>query len=82
MVDGDPAALDAGEAESVDLVLQGLGGYTAHQLSTMTHTDGPWVSARERAGAQGLDRSNQRLADDEIAEFFDALTSNPQHGQA
>lgn len=76
-IPGDPTALDDGERESVDLVLEGLGGYSAHQLSTMTHQDGPWVNARERAHAQDLERSNEELRDDEIAEFFDALTSAP-----
>lgn len=74
-VAGNPEALDQGEQESVDLVLQGLGDYTAHQLSTMTHSDGPWVEARKRAAAAPLERSKEQLRDEEIFEFFDALTS-------
>ena len=41
----------------------------------MTHRAGPWVSARVRAGADALERSSEELDDDEIFEFFDALTS-------
>ncbi|MFL6052254.1 MAG: Panacea domain-containing protein [Actinoallomurus sp.] len=55
-IPGDPNLLDEGERESIDLVLQGLGDYTAHQLSTMTHREAPWVQARARAGAQPLQR--------------------------
>jgi uncharacterized phage-associated protein len=72
---GDPEALDKGERESVDLVLEGLGDYTAHQLSTMTHSEGPWVEARKRAAVAPLERSKEELRDEEIFEFFDALTS-------
>ena len=74
-IPGDPSQLDSGEKESIDLVLEGLGNLTAHQLSDMTHRDGPWVAARARAGAAPLDRSNEKLDDAEIYEFFDALTS-------
>ncbi|ROO88244.1 putative phage-associated protein [Actinocorallia herbida] len=74
-IPGDPDALDAGERESVDLVIEGLGELTAHQLSTMTHESGPWVSARQRDDAHDLERSSEELRDDEIAEYFDALSA-------
>lgn len=74
-VSGNLGELDEGERESVDLVLGSYGGLTAHQLSAMTHHEAPWVHARVRAGAAPLERSNERLADEEIFEFFDALTS-------
>lgn len=74
-VSGDPAALDVGERESVNLVLDAYGTLTAHQLSAMTHREAPWVNARARAGAAPLERSSVRLDDEEIFEFFDALIS-------
>jgi uncharacterized phage-associated protein len=70
---GDPEALDAGEAESVDLVLDGLGGFTAHELSEMSHQPGPWLDARRRAGVPDLGRSTEVLRVEEIADFFGAL---------
>jgi uncharacterized phage-associated protein len=72
---GNPEALDDGEIESIDLVLEGLSDMTAHQLSAMTHRELPWLRARERAGAAGLDWSNEQLDDAEIYEFFDALST-------
>ncbi|WP_103941873.1 Panacea domain-containing protein [Thermomonospora echinospora] len=80
-IPGDCDGLDAGERESVDLVLEGLGDYSAHQLSTMTHQEAPWVRARERAGALPLQRSNEQLDDAEIFEFFDALTVESANGE-
>ncbi|WP_198587222.1 Panacea domain-containing protein [Glycomyces xiaoerkulensis] len=71
----NPDALDHGERESINLVLQGLETFTAHELSAMTHREPPWKEARRRSGAEPLERSNERLRDDEIAEFFIDLTT-------
>jgi len=80
-IPGDPDALDAGEKESVDLVLGAYAGFTAHQLSAFTHAAGPWVRARARAGAGQLDRSDERLTDRDIFEYFDALTAADASGR-
>jgi uncharacterized phage-associated protein len=72
-IEGDPDALDEGERESVDLVLDGLGELTAHRLSEMSHQPGPWLDARKRAGVPDLGRSTEVLRDEEIADFFGAL---------
>jgi uncharacterized phage-associated protein len=74
-ITGNVAALDGGERESVDIVMELMGGFTANQLSEMTHRDGPWVQARERAGARALERSAEPLHDAEIHEYFDALAN-------
>jgi uncharacterized phage-associated protein len=70
---GDPAALDDGERETVDLVLDAMGAFSAHELSSMTHRPGPWLAARERAGAADLERSTEELRDEDIEDFFGAL---------
>ncbi|NEA24568.1 type II toxin-antitoxin system antitoxin SocA domain-containing protein [Actinomadura bangladeshensis] len=80
-IDGDPTALNATERESVDLVLEGLGELTAHQLSAQTHAEGPWVSARERARVAPMQRSTEELTDVEIMEFFQAVTAADANGQ-
>lgn len=72
---GNPEALDPGERESVRLVLDGYGALSAHQLSVATHSEEPWLAARERSGAAPLERSTEELLDTEIAEFFEALTT-------
>ena len=71
----EPAVLDAGESESVDLVLSAYGDLSAHQLSEMTHRELPWRRARERAEASDLERSTEPLLDEDIFEYFDALTA-------
>lgn len=74
-IQGDPEALDPGEKESIDLVLGSLRDFSAHQLSTMTHREKPWLHARARAGAEGLERSTEALSITDIHEHFDALTA-------
>ena len=74
-IKGAAAELDVGERESIDLVLGAYAKFTAHQLSAMTHSEGPWLEARRRAHAGTLDRSSEELTDEDIFEFFDALTS-------
>lgn len=78
---GNAGALDPDERESVDIVLDNLGTYTAHQLSEMSHqTDGPWDLARIRAGARELERSNEELDDGDIFEYFSRLISTGIEG--
>lgn len=72
---GDPAALDDGERESVNVVLDSFRACGAHELSAMTHQPGPWLEARKRAGVTDLQRSNEELRDEEIADFFGALVA-------
>ena len=74
-IEGDPKALDAGERESIDLVIGAYGRFSAHQLSELTHGEGPWLEARRRAGAGPMDRSTEPLNEVDIFEYFDALTS-------
>lgn len=74
-IPGDPDALDDGECESIDLVLASYGDLTAHQLSLMTHREQPWLGARGRSKAGPLDRSTARLREEDIFNYFDALTS-------
>ena len=74
-IHGNPDALDDGERESVDLVLDAYGEFTAHQLSLMSHREEPWLAARKRAKAGPLERSRAILRDADIFEYFDAMTS-------
>lgn len=73
---GDPARLTVSQRESVDVVVASFKDYTAHQLSEMSHqTNGPWDIARRRAGARDLERSNEKLLNDDIFEYFSSLIS-------
>lgn len=73
---GNVGALDDGERESIDIVVTNLGKLSAHDLSTMTHNEMPWVNARHRANVGPLDRSSEQLDEEEIYVFFDALVSS------
>lgn len=70
---GSAGALDRDEAESVGLVLGGYGQLPASHLSMLTCQEQPWLAARRRGGAVLMERSHEQLADDDIAEHFEAL---------
>ncbi|MEU4296377.1 Panacea domain-containing protein [Kitasatospora aureofaciens] len=75
-ISGDPDRLAPNQRESIDIVLDKLGSYSAHQLSEASHHEaGPWQMARTRAGAQELERSTEQLRDEEIADYFAALAA-------
>lgn len=74
-IEGNPDALTDDECESIDVVLDAFRAYTAQQLSNMTHREGPWVQARQRAGAESMSRSTEWLLAEDIAEYFGALVA-------
>src|SRR5689334_19242684 len=59
---GDPSALDDGERESVEVVIESFNMHNAHELSAMTHRPGPWLTARSeerRVGKECRSRGAQ-----------------------
>lgn len=81
-IKGEPDALNSGEQESVDLVLEAYGELSAHQLSVATHREEPWLAARQRAHAAPLEWCDEPLLDAEIAEFFEAVVASEQEEEA
>ncbi|MGH3252430.1 MAG: Panacea domain-containing protein [Trebonia sp.] len=81
-VPGDADALDEGERESVDRVIQAYDDFTARQLCLMAHRESPWLNARRRAAVAALQRCTERLLDDEIYEYFDSLAPSSDDAPA
>lgn len=79
-IPGDAVALDDSERESVDIVLEHLAAYSPVELSEMTHRQGPWLRARQRAEAEDLEHGREELKDEEIAEFFAKLIKREGEG--
>jgi uncharacterized phage-associated protein len=72
--DSDPDALDKSETGSIDAVLDSYADLSAHQLSELTHSEDPWLKARERAGLTGLERGRSEITHNDMFEFYDAYT--------
>ena len=70
---GEAAKLDADEADSVDVILDAYGQFTAHQLSEMTHREDPWINARE--GLTDGARSSRPITVGEMVEYYSARTA-------
>jgi uncharacterized phage-associated protein len=72
----DENSLTPAEMETVDAVLEAYGHMDAHQLSNLTHSERPWIEAREGLGDGTRGESEINLAS--MHEFFDALLiTNP-----
>ena len=73
---GDLNNLTQSQRESIDIVLNFYGQYSAHQLSELTHREAPWRDAR--SGIAPGERGSASISDSAMAEFYDGLT----HAQA
>ncbi len=73
---GNPANLQQNERETVDVVLSVYGDLGAHELSNMTHREPPWRDAR--TGLLPGQRSNARIPDSAIFEYYDSLYEEAQ----
>ncbi|MGQ0837687.1 Panacea domain-containing protein [Actinokineospora sp.] len=72
---GDPAALRAGERETVEAVLAAYGDKQANWLSELTHREAPWRNARQREQRREGDRGSSVIRHDDMFEYYDGLTS-------
>lgn len=68
---GDAKKLTKVEKETVDAVLRDYGDKSASWLSELTHKEAPWTDARR--GTPDGERSNRRITDSAMAEYYGAL---------
>lgn len=68
---GDPDALDGDARETVDAVLNRYGDKEPEWLSTLTHTEAPWMNARN--GLPPGVRGNNQIPDSAIIEYYGGL---------
>lgn len=64
--------LTADERSTIDAVLDAYGGMTAHQLSELSHSERPWLSARR--GLAPMERGSNVISQRALYEYFDGLT--------
>ena len=69
--DGNPAALDGTERETVDLVLAAYGSLNAQSLSDLTHRESPWRDAR--IGLTDSERSDREITQVSMMEYYSSL---------
>ena len=73
---GDPGALSREERALVGAVLEQYGNLTGQQLKQMTHSEPPWVQARE--GLSEKARSNNPIALEAMASHFKTAYFGPK----
>lgn len=70
-IGGDPSKLDDTARETIDAVLNFYGDKTAQWLSDLTHSEAPWIDARE--GLDPGERSSRAITPAAMAEYYGSL---------
>lgn len=70
-IPGDPATLNDPQRETVDAVLNDYGERGAWELANMTHSEQPWLDARE--GLDPGERGENEITHASMAEFYGSL---------
>ncbi|WP_437833800.1 Panacea domain-containing protein [Sorangium sp. So ce1153] len=68
---GNADALDPSERRSVDVVLGYYGNRTAEQLSELTHSEQPWINARNGLGP--MERGERVIDPTEMMDYYTAF---------
>jgi uncharacterized phage-associated protein len=77
-IDGDPDKLNKQQIETIDLVIKVYGGKTSTWLSELTHTEAPWINARQREQLGPGERGNSEITLDDMAEYYCGLVSSAE----
>jgi len=70
---GVPEELEDYEQETIDAVLEAYKDKSANWLSELTHTEAPWLDAREREDLAPGERGDAEITLDELAEYYGGL---------
>lgn len=68
---GDSGNLSSESRSIIDGVLEDYGPLEGHQLSRLTHGEGPWGEVRR--GLEATERSNQIIPKDRMQDYYTAL---------
>ena len=75
---GDPTALKPHQKDTVDAVLNAYGHLSGQQLSDKSHSEAPWMNARE--GLTIGQRSDRKITPEAMQEYFGALAASLNEG--
>ena len=73
IADGAPDLLEDYQRETIDAVIATYGDKSANWLSELTHSETPWLNARERAGLAPGERGHAEITLDDLAEYYGGL---------
>lgn len=73
---GDPAELTTSQEKTIDRVVKFYSKYTAAELSDLTHSERPWIEARD--GLDPTERGDSIIDLNVMADFYAALALSKQ----
>ncbi|HEX4577771.1 MAG TPA: type II toxin-antitoxin system antitoxin SocA domain-containing protein [Edaphobacter sp.] len=69
--EGNPEVLNQAQNDTIDAVLKYYGNKTSQWLSDLTHSEDPWINARQ--GLAPLERGNRAITLASIDEYYSGL---------
>ena len=75
-IPGDPKKLTCDQRATIDAVIEAYGKLDAYQLSTLTHSEAPWVDAR--GGLPSGARSDAIIALEAMESYYGSLVDTTQ----
>ncbi len=73
MANANSKNLTPGEKSTIDVVLNFYGNKEPWWLRDLTHSEDPWIKARERAGADIGDNSTEEITIADMMEYYGSL---------
>lgn len=70
----DDSPFSDDENDVIEGVYEAFGRYSGPELSKFTHSEEPWVEARQRAGAKEGDRCEEQIPLESIVAYFSSIT--------
>lgn len=68
---GNAKKLAKKEKEAIDTVIKFYGEYSGQQLSDLTHSEDPWLNARD--GLAATERGNREITLEAMSEYYTSL---------
>ncbi len=70
---GKSANLNADEIETINVVLNAYGDKSSQWLSDRTHSETPWLEARDKAGSEDGDKCKEPITHAMMMEYYSSL---------
>lgn len=72
-IPGNAGALDSEQVDTVENVLKYYGSKPSKYLVDLTHSEDPWILARNRAGLSPMERGDAIITHADMAEYYSSL---------
>lgn len=80
LIKGDASILTLPEKETIDTVIESYARFTGQELSNLTHTEMPWIKARE--GLAIGERGEREISLDDMTDYYSGIYAEQRKSQS